>query len=97
MLLNLDLVQLMSPIHPKSPQTGIIMIVVVVGEAPNYNYNFIIPNYNYENLYYHYQKAISDIGTNIRIFTSNLHSAAHNAPISMIFSGVCANFRALSS
>ena len=36
--IEFGLVQLMSPIRPKSPQTGIIMIVVVVGAAPNYNY-----------------------------------------------------------
>ena len=44
-----------------------MIVVVVVGAAPNYNYNFIIPNYNCENL--HYQKAISDIGIKILIFT----------------------------
>ena len=43
-----------------------------------------------------YKKVIYNIGTEILIFTSNLHSAAHNAPISMIFSGVCTKFRALS-
>ena len=43
-----------------------------------------------------YKKVIYNIGTEILIFTSNLRGAAHNAPISMIFSGVCTKFRALS-
>ena len=93
-LLNLDCVQLMCSVRPSKPPQRLLWLLFVASQ--NYNYNFIIPNYNYEYLYYHYQKTISDIGTKILIFTSNLHSAAHNAPISMIFSGVCTKFRALS-
>ena len=52
-----------------SPPAEMIIAAVVVDGGPNYNYNSPIPKSNFEYLYYHYQKAISNIVTEILTFT----------------------------